>query len=358
MLDSPSVFAANLMEEAIQQQASDIHFTPIEDETSVFIRIHGKRVLHCRLSTPSFRKLIAYFKFVSGMDIGEMQKPQDGAMPFTYKGEKQYSLRLSTLPLKQTESLAIRILPQSEAPMLDQLFLFPFQINLLRQLLLESTGILLFTGPTGSGKTTTMYSILQDLLRIKACQAITLEDPIEKRMENMLQVQVNEKAGLTYQAGLKAALRHDPDVLMIGEIRDESTASFAFETARTGHLVISTLHAKNAAGAIHRLKEMGIPTADLQHTLIGVASLELLPITQPHPSRAAIMELADSVQISRLLKASKTTFLTFANLRRKAYAYGFITKENYQAQEGRQTAIYGTADAFPPAASSTQNPRI
>lgn len=158
-------------------------------------------------------------------------------------------------------------------------------------------------------------------------------------MENMLQVQVNEKAGLTYQAGLKAALRHDPDVLMIGEIRDESTASFAFETARTGHLVISTLHAKDAAGAIHRLREMGLPEADLHHTLIGVASLELLPITVPHPSRAAIMELADSAQIGCLLKSYNTSFLTFAELRRKAYAYGFITKETYQIQEGRQTAV-------------------
>ncbi|SDD53854.1 competence protein ComGA [Terribacillus halophilus] len=358
MQDSPSYYAENLMEEAIRQHASDIHFTPEANEISVYIRIHGKRILHSRLSAMRFRKLIAYYKFVSGMDIGEMQKPQDGAMPFSYKGQKQYSLRLSTLPLKQTESLAIRILPQSEAPLLDQLFLFPFQIHKLRQLLVENTGILLFTGPTGSGKTTTMYALLQDLLQMKAYQAITLEDPIEKRMENMLQVQVNEKAGLTYQAGLKAALRHDPDVLMIGEIRDESTASFAFETARTGHLVISTLHAKNAAGAIHRLREMGIPEADLQHTLIGVASLELLPVTAPRSSRAAIMELADSGQISCLLKAYNTSFLTFAKLRRKAYAYGFITEENYQVQEGRQTAIYGTADAFPTTASPNANARL
>ncbi|MFP7493648.1 competence type IV pilus ATPase ComGA [Terribacillus saccharophilus] len=358
MQDSPSHYAEQLMDEAIKQQATDIHFMPEADETRVYIRIQGKRILHSRLATSNFRKLIAYYKFISGMDIGEMQKPQDGAMPFSYQGKIQYALRLSTLPLKQTESLAIRILPQSDAPLLEQLFLFPFQIHSLRRLLEENTGILLFTGPTGSGKTTTMYALLQDLLRVKACQAITLEDPIEKRMENMLQVQVNEKAGLTYQAGLKAALRHDPDVLMIGEIRDESTAAFAFETARTGHLVISTLHAKDAAGAVHRLREMGMPPADLQHTLIGIASLELLPLVKPNASRAAIMELADTVQIGRLLSNYDTSFLTFAKLRRKAYAYGFITKENYQNQEGRQTAVYGAADAFSSAAPPPEDTGI
>jgi competence protein ComGA len=342
--ESPSVIAEGLMEKAIEQQASDIHFTPDTNETNVYMRIHGKRILANRTSTLTYRKLIAYYKFISGMDIGEMQKPQDGAMPFTYKGQQHYSLRLSTLPLKQSESLAIRILPQSDAPMLEKLFLFPFQLQLLRQLLTERTGIILFTGPTGSGKTTTMYAILQDLLRNKACQAITLEDPIEKRMDNLLQVQVNEKAGLTYQAGLKAALRHDPDVLMIGEIRDESTASFAFETARTGHLVISTLHARNAAGAIHRLQEMGIPLADLQHTLIGIASLELLPIQQPYPSRAAIMELANANQIHRLLQNSTSSFLTFAELRRKAYAYGFVKEEIDYNQKDRQAIIYGAAN--------------
>ncbi len=175
--------------------------------------------------------------------------------------------------------------------------------------------------------------MLQTLLREKSFQAITLEDPVEREIHDILQVQVNEKAGITYQAGLKAALRHDPDILMVGEIRDKETAHFAFHAAYSGHLVLSTLHAKNAVGTIHRLKEMGIKKSDLHQTLIAVASLELISIiTQPHlPSRAAIMELLDSNQLTNAIneKTVERPFLSFDHLRRKAFAYGFTTKETF-----------------------------
>src|SRR5690625_4347466 len=123
-----------------------------------------------------------------------------------------------------------------------------------------------------------MYALLQSILKNKSLQTITLEDPIEKDIHDILQVQVNEKAGITYQTGLKAALRHDPDIIMVGEIRDEHTAQFAFNASLTGHLVLSTLHAKDALGTVHRLLEMGIKPSDLQQSLIAVAALELLPI--------------------------------------------------------------------------------
>jgi len=177
-----------------------------------------------------------------------------------------------------------------------------------------------------------MYALLESYLKEKSCQAITLEDPIEKDVEDILQVQVNEKAGMTYQAGLKAALRHDPDILMVGEIRDASTAEFAFEAALTGHLVLSTLHAKNAVGTIHRLREMGIGKSDIDQSLIAVASVDLLTISVGDKGirRAAIMELLEGTHLEHVIwgrqKAQKT-YHNFEHLRKKAFAYGFIHEE-------------------------------
>ncbi|MGY0692932.1 ATPase, T2SS/T4P/T4SS family [Virgibacillus sp. FSP13] len=189
------------------------------------------------------------------------------------------------------------------------------------------------TRPTGSGKTTTLYSLLQTILKENSYQTITLEDPIEKDITNILQVQVNEKAGITYQAGLKAALRHDPDIIMVGEIRDEQTAKFAFDASLTGHLVLSTLHAKNAVGTIHRLLELGMTLPDLQQSLISVAALELLPleINQTITRRAAVLELLDGNLLENALKGvdvqSMDEFQSFNHLRKKAYAYGFVSEK-------------------------------
>lgn len=266
------------------------------------------------------------------MDIGEIRKPQNGTIDFD-TSIHHYSLRLSTLPVNHMESLAIRILPQEEQLTLEQLFLFPNQLNRLKEWISNRAGIILFTGPTGSGKTTTLYSLLQTILKEDSYQTITLEDPIEKDITNILQVQVNEKAGITYQAGLKAALRHDPDIIMVGEIRDRETARFAFEASLTGHLVLSTLHAKNAVGTIHRLLELGMTTADLQQSLISVAALELLPIeiNQTITRRAAILELLDGDILEDSIKggdiSARNDFQSFHHLRKKAYAYGFISEK-------------------------------
>lgn len=268
------------------------------------------------------------------MDIGEIRKPQNGIITYSTKDNIQhYALRLSTLPVNNMESLAIRILPQDAILTLDQLFLFPYQLKKLREWIRYRSGIILFTGPTGSGKTTTLYALLQTILAEDSYQTITLEDPVEKEISNILQVQVNEKAGITYQAGLKAALRHDPDIIMVGEIRDKETAKFAFDASLTGHLVLSTLHAKNAAGTIHRLLEMGLKISDLKQSLIAVAALELLPIqlNQSISRRAAILELLDGDVLGLALQGQDVknipTFESFEKLRRKACLYGFISNE-------------------------------
>lgn len=330
--------AANLSEKLLlssfQALASDIHFYPFPNHTDIYFRIHGKRVFHRSIHATHYQLLLTYYKFTSGMDIGEIRKPQNGIITYSNKDKTQhYALRLSTLPVNHMESLAIRILPQDAVLTLDQLFLFPYQLKKIKEWIKHRSGIILFTGPTGSGKTTTLYALLQTILAEESYQTITLEDPVEKEISNILQVQVNEKAGITYQAGLKAALRHDPDIIMVGEIRDKETAKFAFEASLTGHLVLSTLHAKNAEGTIHRLLEMGLKVTDLQQSLIAVAALQLLPIqmNESISRRAAILELLDGHILDHAVQGQDvkeiSTFQSFEKLRRKAYLYGFIPKE-------------------------------
>jgi competence protein ComGA len=324
-----------LINEAIQAQASDIHFYPFENRTDIYLRIHGKRILHQSILREQYQLLVIYYKFTSGMDIGESRKPQNGVLTHQLNTHL-FSLRLSTLPVNHHESLAIRILPQEKNLSLNQLFLFPNQIIKLKKWISHRAGIILFTGPTGSGKTTTLYALLEAILQENSYQTITLEDPIEKQIQDILQVQVNEKAGITYQTGLKAALRHDPDIIMVGEIRDSYTAQFAFDASLTGHLVLSTLHAKNTKGTVHRLLEMGLKRGDLDQSLIAVASLQLLPLSvyKHHGRRGAILELLDGESLTKTIKGANTLkhhhLNSFEHLRKKAFAYGYISKEIYQ----------------------------
>ncbi|WP_369404860.1 ATPase, T2SS/T4P/T4SS family [Piscibacillus salipiscarius] len=264
------------------------------------------------------------------MDIAEKRLPQNGTIMHQNKWHT-YDLRLSTLPTKVTESLAIRLIPKDIYPTVERLFLFPTQAKALLGWIKKQSGMLLFTGPTGSGKTTTMYALLRKSIELYGYQAITLEDPVEQQVDNLLQVQVNEKSGFSYDIGLKAALRHDPDIIMIGEIRDEHTAKFAFKAALTGHLVMSTIHAKDAFGTISRLKAMGLSQVDLQETIIGVASQQLLPVVQPlsNPAlrRAAIAEILTGDHLIQTINETPPSHLagyqTFQSLRNKAYALGF-----------------------------------
>lgn len=333
-MNPAATLSDKLLTSAFLAQASDIHFYPFSDKTDVYFRIHGRRVLHKTILMKQYELLLTYYKFSSGMDIGEIRKPQDGTLAYR-SAAKPYSLRLSTLPLNTSESLAIRILPQEDTPTLDRLFLFPNQLQIMKNWMARRAGIILLTGPTGSGKTTTLYALLQAILHDNSYQTITLEDPIEKDIPDILQVQINEKAGITYQTGLKAALRHDPDIIMIGEIRDAYTAQFAFEASLTGHLVLSTLHAKNALGTIHRLVDMGIKYSDLQQSLIAVAALELLPVLARDAvvRRAAILELLDGKTLENTLNGVDQYKMhhshSFHHLKRKAYAYGFISKQTY-----------------------------
>lgn len=330
-MDDASSLSEQLLQDAIQLHATDIHFHPHRQNILIFFRIFGERKFHKKLEIGTYQLLLTYFKFTSGMDIGEQKKPQNGTIVMTNES-KQYWLRLSTLPVYDTESLAIRILPQKNDFSLKDLFLFPYQYEQLKKWLTKKAGIILFSGPTGSGKTTTMYTLLQTFIQKKSLQAITLENPVEQQLKHCLQVQINEKAGITYHSGLKAILHHDPDIILIGEILDEKTANFSFQTALTGHLVLSSIHAYNATGTIQRLYELGLTQTDLVDVLIAVVSLRLLPITINHKivRRAAIAEILDGSKLLQHITCKHPPpFETFENLRKKAFAYGYISKQIY-----------------------------
>ncbi|MFD1450339.1 MULTISPECIES: competence type IV pilus ATPase ComGA [Oceanobacillus] len=316
----------DLFQAAVSQQASDIHFYPYEQQTEIYFRIHGKRTFIRNILTKQYQLLRTFFKFSANMDIGEHRKPQAGTLLWSFES-KDYALRISTLPHYQQESIAIRILPQNDTLPLDHLFLFPNQVQQMRRWMDHDSGLILITGATGSGKSSTLYSLLEKEMKEKPCQIISLEDPIERKINQILQVQINEHAGISYHTGLKAALRHDPDILMVGEIRDKETAKFAVEAALTGHLVLSTLHAKNAVGTIFRLKEMGIKTADLHQILIGVGALRLIPIMRKNKQqRSAIGELMEGDYLTEAIEGTLLALPEehqFKKLQRKAFAYGF-----------------------------------
>ena len=334
MLNPAAKLSDKLLSSAFKAQASDIHFYPFQTKTDIYFRIHGKRIFYNSILTSQYELLLTHYKFTSEMDIGEIRKPQNGTI--TIQDEtSSYALRLSTLPVNHTESLAIRILPKEENHSLEKLFLFPNQLKKIKNWISNRAGIILFTGPTGSGKTTALYALLEAILKEKSYQTITLEDPIEKEMRDILQVQVNERAGITYQTGLKAALRHDPDIIMVGEIRDRYTAKFAFEASLTGHLVLSTLHAKNAVGTLHRLHEMGLTKTDLEQSLIAVASIKLLPIQiNDFNRRAAILEMLDGEMLENTFRGADIykshSFSSFDHLRKKAFAYGYISEDVFK----------------------------
>jgi type IV pilus assembly protein PilB len=264
--DAPIVRFVNLLiSQAIQDLASDIHIEPAERDVKVRYRIDG--VLHEMQSAPKNIQngVISRLKIMSDIDIAERRKPQDGRMSVVHGGRK-IDLRVATLPTVYGEKVVMRILDNSNTGLgMEQLYLLPRNAEVYRQSYVKPYGMILVTGPTGSGKSTTLYTTLHAVARPEI-NVITVEDPVEYRMDGINQVQVNPKAGLTFASALRSILRSDPDVVLLGEIRDQETAQIAIEAALTGHLVLSTLHTNDAPSAITRLIEM-----DIEPFLVGSA---------------------------------------------------------------------------------------
>lgn len=332
-----------LILQAVLVKASDIHIIPAKDYSQIKFRIDHQIVVIEKIFTRDAEKLISHFKFRSKMDIGERRRPQNGALDIVIKN-KQINLRFSTLPTIPHESLSIRILPQDEVLTLKQLSLFSKHTDVLRSLMKKANGLLLISGPTGSGKTTTIYSLLFNSTT-RNNRIISIEDPVEKRTDAFIQVEINEKAGLTYEEALKAALRHDPDIIMIGEIRDEKTAKIAIRAAMTGHLVVSTLHAKNTVSCISRLKEFGISEQDIRETVIGLVSQRLLELICPYcgedcsmscrahreTRRLAVYEIMAGNALEDQFNGEETVFYeTLQQGIAKSVALGFVSKGEYE----------------------------
>lgn len=348
-MNSIEQLAERVLTDAVRSNATDIHFLPRKNDTLIQLRIGNKLIPKINIPKHECDRLISHFKFTASMDIGERRRPQSGA--FSYEVDEQViGLRLSTLPASNSESLVIRLLPQQQQIPFDQLSLFPTMTRKLIALLKHSHGLIIFTGPTGSGKTTTLYSLLNETSHLFQRNVITLEDPIEKEYDQVLQVQVNEKAGVSYTTGLKAILRHDPDIIMVGEIRDAETAKIAVRAALTGHLVLSTLHTRNAKGAIFRLCEFGVNWQEIEQTLVAVTAQRLVELTCPYcqeecspfcfsygrSKRANVMELLSGKALTTVLKEVRGEqvqirypYRTLRDYIKKGIALGFIKEHEF-----------------------------
>lgn len=345
-------FAGHLLTMADSYRTSDIHILPEQKHYDVYFRLNGQMEKQYYLDREEGTRLISYFKFLSNMDVGERRRPQSGSTTFQLS-EKAIDCRFSTISNYQSqESLVIRLLKQKEEDSLVPGTFFSQEWEKLERLVQAKSGLLLFSGPVDSGKTTTMYHLIKNRMQGEKQQVITVEDPVEIEESSFLQTQVNETAGVTYEHLLKSSLRHHPDVIIVGEIRDEETARMVIRGALTGHLLVASIHAKNARGVISRMQELGVGLPLLKQTLIGVAFQTLLPLYCPlcgmncqtycsHHARGkkrlALFEvmtaeemaavLGDSAAGESLSNASGNR--EFNHLLEKVYVNGYITEKTY-----------------------------
>ena len=282
-------FVNEVLMEAIGLRATDVHFEPFENELRVRYRVDG--VLQ-EASLPSEVRqfqaaIISRLKILSHLDIAEKRLPQDGRIKLRIAG-RDIDVRVSVIPMQYGEAVVLRLLDRSAALLgLSQLGMSDQDVDLFKQLLQLPHGIILVTGPTGSGKTTTLYAALSRINDVQR-KIVTIEDPVEYQLRGINQIQVSTKAGLTFARGLRSILRHDPDVVLVGEIRDRETADIAVQASLTGHLVFSTLHTNDAPGATTRLVDMGIEPYLVASSLEAVLAQRLVRLICPHCREALL----------------------------------------------------------------------
>lgn len=265
----------SIIEQAIDMRASDIHIEPFAEKVRVRFRIDGDLHEIMALSKNSFSAIVTRIKIIGGMNIAEKRVPQDGRVEIKIN-DKEIDMRISTIPIVHGEKVVIRLLDRSNFMFTkDELGFTGESLKTFNKILNQPYGMILLTGPTGSGKTTTLYATLTELNKIDK-NIITIEDPVEYKLDGINQIQINPKAGLTFTKGLRSILRQDPDIIMIGEIRDSETAEIAIRAAVTGHLILSTLHTNDSPSSVARLIDMGVEPYMVSSAVIGIVSQRLV----------------------------------------------------------------------------------
>ncbi|NJM85054.1 MAG: type II/IV secretion system protein [Leptolyngbyaceae cyanobacterium SL_1_1] len=275
-----------IISSALRNRASDIHLEPVPDGLRVRYRIDGVLRDITRLPIEISRRVVVALKVMADMDISDSRRPQDGRIGEQYALESEADLgmdmRVSTLPCVGGEKAVVRLLPRRNPfSTIDKLGFEPKTLEAYKTWLQQPQGMIIFTGPTGSGKTSTLYTSLQEIAT-EHVNVVTVEDPVEYVLPRITQTQVNEAAGMTFAAGLRSILRQDPDIIMVGEIRDHETAETAVRAALTGHLVFTTLHTNDAVGAIPRIKDIGPDPGLISDALLGVIAQRLIRRVCPH----------------------------------------------------------------------------
>lgn len=313
-----------IIEAAIRKRASDIFFLPREKKYRLLFRMINGIVEIKQYNDQDGREIINYLKYAAHMDIAEHRRPQVGAMVFHSQTEDFY-LRLSSIgDFSDRESLVIRVIYQIE----QSHYFIKEQLQMLKTLC-QRRGLIVTSGPTGSGKTTTMYELAKEIGQDK--MVMTIEDPVEVKERTFLQTQVNIEAGISYTELLKAALRHRPDILIIGEIRDKGTARLAIDAALSGHLVLATVHAKSTLQTLARLKGLGVKNDELFNCLTAVSYQRLLPRKD---GRACLLDIASGLILRKeLLEPKGREFVAWEQSLQKLVREGKInekTKQQYQ----------------------------
>jgi MSHA biogenesis protein MshE len=305
--DAPVVkLLQTIFEDAVQVRASDVHIEPQENKLSIRFRIDGVMHFQTQADMKIATALVMRLKIMAGLDISEKRLPQDGRFGFTVKGQS-VDMRLSTMPTQYGETVVMRLLIQNTGHFkLDKLGMPPDLLARFRKMINRPSGMVLVTGPTGSGKTTTLYSALSEL-NTPESKVITVEDPVEYRLPGIIQTQVNEKIDLDFPKLLRAILRQDPDIVLVGEMRDEETAQTGLRASMTGHLVLSTLHTNDASTAPVRLIDMGVPRFMVAMSLLGVMAQRLVRLVCPHCAVEHTPTESESVWLSQVLPEANVT---------------------------------------------------
>ena len=333
--DSPIITIVNsLLEQAAKMKASDIHIEPFDTILKIRYRVDGALVNRPSFPVSMHSAIIARLKVMGGMDISEKRIPQDGRITFMVDGV-EYDIRVSMLPTVYGEKCVMRLALRANLQRDKRnLGLTDYDLKLFDKIFQSPNGIILVTGPTGSGKSTTLYTALSEL-STEEVNVVTVEDPVEANVEGVNQVQTNAKAGLTFASALRSILRQDPDIIMIGEIRDEETAEIAVSAAITGHLVVSTLHTNSASATITRMINMGLPSYLVADSVIGILAQRLVRRLCPKCKKEKIASIEEKKELGIKPEANV-----------KIYEKGGCAYCNNTGYQGR-IAVYEIMDVTP-----------